>query len=98
MLLQIADAAARGVEHHVAPRQSYTRQEVAEEIIQMQACSRRTEKDAELLAARYAELSKTARLVAKTLGDGDALVAAKLEKPSATTAKPETVLTGAVDA
>jgi hypothetical protein len=77
VLLQISDAAARGVEHHVSPRPMFTREDIMQEVLRLQDHSG-SDENAQLMATKYAELCKTARLIAKTLGDGDALVAEKI--------------------
>lgn len=80
VLLQIADAAARGVEHHVSPRQVFTRQQIIDEMMTIQDYSG-SEENRVAMATKYAELCKTARLIAKTMGDGDALVSAEINTP-----------------
>ena len=86
VLLQIADAAARGVEHHISPRQVFTRQQIMDQVLRIQDYSTSAE-NMKKMAAKYAEMCKTARLVAKTMGDGDELVAKQIRDQDAAAAK-----------
>lgn len=76
-IVSLANAEARGLEHLIAPRLENTRKQVIESVIRTQAALSNVSpgKREKLLAAKYAQLAHSAKLLAKTMADGDAMVA-----------------------
>jgi len=79
---QVANADARGLEQHIAPRMHESRRDIVRAVLQAQdALYYEDSQDREaIVAATYATLSRPARLLAQTMGEGDALVAVSLRK------------------
>jgi hypothetical protein len=80
VLEQLSNAAARGLESHIAPRIESSRKEIVRKIVEIQdelkysSLEEKEQKVAEL----YTRLARPAKLVAKTMADGDAMVAKTL--------------------
>ncbi|CAB9516639.1 expressed unknown protein [Seminavis robusta] len=88
VLEQLSNAAARGLEHHIAPRVNDTRKEIIQQVVQAQDDlyynpKLSKEQKEEQLAAQYSRLARTAARLAKTMGDGDAMVASTVAAVSA---------------
>lgn len=80
VIKKFVDAKARGLEHHVCPEIVRERQKIIKNVT---ACQKtmvhaKADKKQQLLAQRYASLSHGNKLLAKTMAEGDAMVAKEL--------------------